>query len=103
MALGAGGFLPLAGALAGGIIATMALQFAIEEHIDKPFRELVENTTALEAAIQELERVSLGMYAGQVVFGKYLEETYLLDLAHQDMDRRLALAGAEMRNAIDSI
>jgi len=63
----------LIGGLAGGLIAGLALTLAIENGIEKPYRDLVQNTTYLHEAAGELERVSQTVLMGQVLFTKFIE------------------------------
>ncbi|MDL2216202.1 hypothetical protein LJB81_00545 [Desulfovibrio sp. OttesenSCG-928-M14] len=61
------------GGLSGGMIAGLAMTMAIENGIEKPYRDLVRNTTYMHEAALELERVSKTVLMGQVLFTKYLE------------------------------
>lgn len=61
------------GGLSGGLIAGLAMSFAIENGIERPYRDLVRNTNNLRETTAILEQVSRNVFAGQVVFGKYLE------------------------------
>ncbi len=69
-----GAALPFVGGIAGGMIAVMALQFAMENHIDGPYRELLTNTALMQESMREFQRVSDRIFQGQLVFEAYLDE-----------------------------
>lgn len=91
------------GGLSGGMIAGLAMTLAIENGIEKPYRDLVRNTQNLQAAAAELERVSQTVFKGQVLFTKYLEADFELDAALQDQFTRIDSAGARALDAINKI
>jgi hypothetical protein len=72
------------GGLSGGMIAGLAMTIAIENGIEKPYRDLVQNTTYLHEAALELEQVSRTVLMGQVLFTKYIE-------ADAHLERKLAV------------
>lgn len=94
---------PLLGGLAGGLIAGMAMNFAIENHIEKPYRQLVENTTHLADAARELQKVSSTVFASQVLFAKALEEEAYLDKLFAVQLHELDKAGERAALAISKI
>lgn len=95
-----GNALMIAGGLSGGLIAGLAMTLAIENGIEKPYRELVQNTAHLQSAAKELERVSQTVFMGQVLFSKYLESDILLDQQLQLQMDKIDQAGDEALNTI---
>ena len=80
--------LPFIGCMAGGLIAGMAMQSAIENGVERPYRELMRNTALRRSAAEELERVSGRVFQSQILFGRMLEEENRLDnLLHASMKR----------------
>ncbi|MBQ4077058.1 MAG: hypothetical protein IJD65_05260 [Mailhella sp.] len=80
--------LPFIGCMAGGLIAGMAMQSAIENGVERPYRELMRNTALRRCAAEELERLSVRVFQSQILFGRMLEEEYMLDnLLHASMKR----------------
>jgi hypothetical protein len=102
-ATAAGTVLTIAGGLAGGMIAGMALSLAIENGIEKPYRDLVQNTTYLQEAARELERVSRTVLAGQAFFSKYLEADLRLENRIQRQFDKIDAAGIEALEIIGKI
>lgn len=80
--------LPFIGGMAGGLIAGMAMQSAIENGVERPYRELMRNTALRRSATEELERVSARVFQSHILFGQMLEEEHRLDnLLHMSMKR----------------
>ncbi|MGY0835675.1 hypothetical protein [Azospirillum argentinense] len=94
---------PLIGALAGGLVATVAMNFAIEVGIEAPYRELVGNTTALKGSAQLLEEISQAVFGGQVHFSAFLELDGRLERALQAALADGATQTSNMATAIDRI
>ena len=69
---------PLLGGLAGGLIAGLAMNFAIENHIEKPYKELVYNTEHLHDAVCELQRLSQFVFKSQVLFIEISTKCFLV-------------------------
>lgn len=92
--------LAFVGSLSGGLIAGLAMHFAIENHIEKPYQQLLMNTETLRDATAELQRLSNTVFAGQVVFTKMLEHGYKLEYALQNEFKNIDRAG---ENALDAI
>lgn len=93
----------IVGGLAGGMIAGLAMTLAIENGIEKPYRDLVRNTTYLHEAARELDRVSQTMMKGQAVFVKYLEADIELEKNLQNQFDRVNMAGIRALDAINRI
>jgi len=91
------------GGMAGGLIAGMAMTFAIENGIEKPYRELVENTVALRESMQVLQEVSYNIFNGQVVFTAFLEKERALNIEFENQMERVAPAGEKMSREIDRL
>lgn len=91
------------GGLSGGMIAGLAMNLAIENGIEKPYRDLVSNTTNLRAAATELERVSRTMFSNQILFTKYLEADVQMETALNNQMCRVDEAGKRAFDAISRI
>lgn len=94
---------PLLGGLAGGLIAGMAMNYALENKIEKPYRQLMENTSHLADAALELQKVSSSIFAGQVLFTKVLEEESRLDKLFAMQVYEIDRAGERAALAIQKI
>ena len=94
---------PFITAMAGGIIATMAMNLAVENHIEKPYRDLVRNSRNMVESVQILEQVSASIFQGQVYFRRFLEMDAELDSAFQQQTQKGRKTMADMRAAIDRI
>jgi hypothetical protein len=81
------------GGLSGGMIAGLAMTLAIENGIEKPYRELVRDTTYMHKAVLELERVSQTVLKGQILFTKYLEMDEYLEQQLNTQFERVNAAG----------
>lgn len=68
-----------AGGLSGGLIAGVALNLAIENCIEAPYRDLLKNTECLKNSIEELRRTCNVMTIGQQCMTKFVEESYNQD------------------------
>jgi hypothetical protein len=88
------------GGLSGGMIAGLAMTLAIENGIEKPYRDLVQNTTYLHEAALELERVSQTVLMGQVLFTKYIEADAHLE---RQLDVQFDRIDAAGNNALAAI
>ncbi len=71
----------LIGGLSGGMIAGLAMTLAIENGIEKPYRDLVNNTQNLYSAALELERLSGTVLKSQVMFTQFIQLNAQLDKA----------------------
>lgn len=95
--------LPVLGGLAGGLIASMAMAFAIENGIEAPYRDLVTNTEALRDSARTLQEVSRQVFQAQVNFERFLVADAVLDQAF-DKQAAGAMSSKEMmRLSIDKI
>ncbi len=92
--------LSFAGAMSGGIIAGLAMSFAIENGVEKPYKELIQNTSLLNESARELEKISQNIFLGQVCFTKYFEEDVRLEKNIQQQFKNIDKAG---NNALESI
>jgi hypothetical protein len=93
----------LFGGLSGGLIAGLAMHFAIENHIEKPYKELVSNTVALNASMQVFRAVSNDIFEGQIIFQAFLEKDKQLNDDFDTQLERIDSAGNKMSTAIDKI
>jgi hypothetical protein len=91
---------PMLGGLSGGLIAGMAMQLAIENGVEKPYQDLVKNTTTLHEAALALEQASQTVFMGQVIFTKYLEADMHMEAQLQEQFSGIDRAG---QNALDAI
>jgi hypothetical protein len=103
----AGGFaaaaVPAITGLIGGLICSMAMEFAIENNIEEPYRKLVSNGTALRDSACLLEEVSQKVFKGQVAFQKYLVEDMEMDKRFDElMSEGVDLTDA-MQRSIDRV
>jgi hypothetical protein len=96
-------FAPLAGAIAGGLVAGLAMQFAIEHGIEKPYREILEDTARTRDSMRLLAHVSQRMLEGQAVFQAFLVEDAKLEADFYRQVARIDEAGDEMTKAIDKL
>lgn len=96
-------FAPVIGALAGGLIAGLAMQLAIENHIEKPYQELMQNTALLEASGQAMRKTAAAFVEGQRVFAAFVEREQELEQQFSGAVRRIDEAGDDMSRAIDRI
>ena len=94
---------PIIGALAGGLIAGIAISVAIERGIEKPFRELMENTQALAVAQQVMLETATAFAQGQAVFEAFLIEEYNLNVAFEKVMDSIEVTGVNMSHAIDRL
>lgn len=93
--------LPMAGALSGGLIAGIAMNFAIENGIEAPYREIAENVELTKEAARILEGVSREFIDGQIAFEAFLKMDSALDQAYQAVNA--AATADAMRRSIDRI
>ncbi len=91
------------GGLSGGMIAGLAMMLAVENGIEKPYRDLVQNTSNLHEAARELERVSQTVLGGQVLFTKYIEADARLEEKLDEQFDRIDVAGNNALAAIMKI
>lgn len=89
----------LAGGFVGGLIAGIATSLAIENGIEKPYRQLMEDTQYTREAMQELERVSQTMMLGQMVFTRFVESHININ---NQIDEQLRI-GREYDRSTESI
>lgn len=94
---------PFLSAMAGGVIATTAMNIAIENHIEKPYRDLVRNSRNMTESVKILEQVSSSIFQGQVYFRRFLEMDLELDSAFQQQMHKGRQTMTDMRAAIDRI
>ncbi|MFA7691922.1 MAG: hypothetical protein WCX86_03380 [Candidatus Hydrogenedentales bacterium] len=94
---------PLLGAMTGGLIASMAVTIAVERGIEKPFRELIENTQALVAAQKIMQETAKAFAQGQAVFEAFLIEEHRLNIASEQAKDFMDTAGVNMSRAIDRL
>lgn len=92
--------LPFIGGIAGGLIAGMAMQSAIENGVERPYRELMLNTALRRSAAEELERVSVRVFQGQILFGRMLEEEHRLDTLFYASMKRMDANNDKLRDIL---
>ena len=85
------------------MIAGLAMTLAIENGIERPYRDLVKNTELLHEAAKELERTSQTVFKAQVLFTKYIEADYQMETALQKQFSRIDEAGQRALDAINRI
>lgn len=88
------------GGIAGGVIAGLAMSLAIENGIERPYRDLLNNTRQLHEATAELERVSTVFLNSHVQFTKFFVADRMMEQQLQRQFQRIDDAG---RNALDII
>ena len=94
---------PLLGGLAGGLIAGLAMQCAVENHIDRPYRELVQNTEQTREAAAELQRISQKILGCQILFTRVMERENMLEKILSGQFSRIDEAGNRARSIIEKI
>jgi len=94
---------PLLGGIAGGLIAGLAMQCAIENHIERPYRELLQNTEDLRTAADELQRTSQNILGCQILFTKVMEHENILERLLSQQFSRIDEAGERARVIIEKI
>lgn len=67
----------LIGSLAGGMITSVAMTLAIENHIEKPFREIMKNTETLVQAENVMSNAVSYMAQAEEVFGNFQTGLFL--------------------------
>lgn len=72
--------LMVAGGLSGGLIAGLAMTIAIENGVEKPYKDLVNNTVALNEAAQALNDISQNILHGQLLFNRFFNESQQFDV-----------------------
>lgn len=103
---GAGAVMTVAGViggLSGGMIAGLAMTLAIENGIEKPYRDLVQNTSNLHEAALVLELVSKNVLGSQILFTKYIEADASLEEKLDEQFDRIDAAENEALAAIRKI
>lgn len=95
--------LPVVGGIAGGLIASMAMAFAIENGIEAPYRELLTNSQTLRESASILQGVSNGIFEGQVHFEQFVVADAALDQAFNEQASVAKTSTENMRRSIDRI
>jgi hypothetical protein len=91
------------GGLSGGIIAGLAMSLAIENGIEKPYRDLINNTELLHSAARELESLSKTVFLNNVLFSKILEKNVYLETELNQQFDRIDASGLRSLNIINKI
>ena len=86
--------------VAGALIVGVAVTLAIENGVEKPYREVLANTTAIASAGRAMQECSEVMAYGQKAFVGFLVMDSNLDQATQDQFQRLDDLGHDMKRAI---
>lgn len=79
------------------------MSFAIENGIERPYRDLVRNTRSLNEATSVLQQVSQNIFQGQVLFGKYLETDVAMEQELKSQMRSVDMAGQRAADIISQI
>ncbi len=95
--------MPVVGGLAGGLIGGIAMQFAIENHIEKPYKELITNTALLEESMGLFQEISNNIFQGQIIFNAYLYEERRLNNDMDTIMQSMAEAKQKKSNAIENV
>lgn len=96
-------FAPVAGSIAGGLIAGIAMQFAIENHIEKPYKEIMRNTELLKDCGITMHETAHSFLMGQQIFQAFLEKEQELDINFAVVSNELEDAKVRMKQAIDNL
>ncbi|MDM8515543.1 hypothetical protein QUF76_05030 [Desulfobacterales bacterium HSG16] len=91
------------GALSGGLIAGLAMQIAVENHIEKAYADILRNTENLQDSMKILQNVSLSIFKGQALFTEFLKEEKTLDKKFETKILDIDLVGNKMQSAINLI
>lgn len=91
------------GGIAGGLIAGLAMQIAIENHIEKTYYDLLKNTNELKESLQVLQNASKSIFQGQLLFEEFLKEDRKLDENFAIISNEIKISGQKMSSAIDDI
>jgi len=86
--------------VAGALIVGVAVTLAIENGVEKTYREVLANTTAIASAGKAMQECAEVMAYGQKAFMGFLVMDSSLDQATQDQFQRLDDLGLDMKNAI---
>lgn len=86
--------------LIASMIAVTAGKIAIKNCIERPFQDLARNTSTLNAACAELERVSRTMCKGQRLFGEFVVSDAKMETALKNQMSRIDKA---QQSALDEI
>jgi hypothetical protein len=86
-----------------GAIIALALKLAIEIGVEKPYRELLQNTKNLASATAELEKVSKIVSLSQKIFSGFLEKDIQLETKLKNQFDRIDVAGANALGIINKI
>jgi hypothetical protein len=82
------------------VIAGVAISFAIENHIEIPYREVISNTFALAQTAKMGEEISMLFADGQKVFAAFLFTDLQLKQGMSDQLVRIDWAGDDMNRKI---
>ena len=99
----AAGTLPIIGSIAGALICSMAMDIAIENGIEAPYREIVSNAASLRDSARLLEEVSQQIFMGQVTFELFLIKDARTDERFKRRTVDSSAATDIMRRSIDRI
>lgn len=92
-----------AGPLAGGMIAGLAVTRAIELGIERPFRELIQDTELLQAAQEAMNDTAQRFALGQQAFEAFVKEDQKLDSKFQETIGEIDATGQRLNDLIDEI
>ena len=90
-------------AMAGGMIAGIAVSIAIENHIEKPYKEIMENTKLLTETTKVMRDTSEAFSLGQKAFAAFLVKDSVLDKMTNNQMCLIDEAGDRMKKAIDRL
>jgi hypothetical protein len=94
------GLAPVLAGIAGGLIVGLAVTIAVENGIEKPYREVMNNTASLAAAGAAMQQCSEAMAMGQRAFCGFLVMDRNVDEMTSRQITRIDQAGENMLKAI---
>jgi hypothetical protein len=100
-------FLPPIGSFIGGVLGSMlsgfAMQFAIENGVEKRFREVLQDTNQVKKTLESLKYTAEKFSDGQTLFAHYVEKEGEMHIEFSRAVENIEYAGIGMRNAIDKL
>lgn len=91
------------GGISGGLIAGLAMQIAIENHIEAAYFDTVRNGENLLESMELLENISQNIFNNQIIFSEFVREERRLDNLFQQRLESLNRQSKKMNQAIDLI
>lgn len=91
------------GSVCGAMISGMAMQFVIENGIEKEFRQAVEDTEQVKEAMILFQATAGNMLGGQILVDSYLEHEAAMNAEFTQVVKRIDDSGRGMCSAIDKL